>query len=321
MNIKYLFDQEINEKDKSALKLLTSKISSSSNIGIYFTKKTKYLSLTVYEQEILSNCKSVFYIHTNVILEVLDLSDIMSFLINQEYDRASNFEYYMFAKKKNSDVIKLTILKYVYFEFSITKFNQRNVNSTNSNFMKDTCEYKEKIIKVSSSYYIDIVNGRLITFNVQIKSGNYCDKIKESSTTINYCNYNYYHYNNQEYKADFDKMKIFESDKEHHDLIDLYNDYCDNRNQSNQSNHRSCNTKINSNQEINASVSKLLNQSFDKKTVIVLVKGTKIILNFSINDDFIQIFEWIKKKFGEGQVRFDIDLENDKEVIKYEISN
>lgn len=305
MNIKYLFDQEIKEEEKLVLKTQTCKISGHSNIGIYFTKKTDDLTLgNNYKEEILSNCKSIFHISTNEIYDVNELSIIISFLISQENDQVCNFEYYIFAIRENSDVVKLTILKYAYYKFMMTKFNQKSVG--NQFIVKNNLKHEKKIIKVSVSYFMDIVNNQLKTFNTQIKSGNYNDKI--NSLPVIDSGFTCYYYNNDEYKTDLNQMKIFESSKEHHNLIDLYNDYKSTKSETLVDN-RSLNT-------YNALPYITLDQIFDKIITICIGK-TEFNLNFGKEDDFNQIFDWIKKKFGEGEIKFDIDLKNNKEMIKY----
>lgn len=306
MNIKYLFDQEITEENKLALKTLTSSISENCNIGIYFTTKTEDLTLdNNYQHEILSNCKSIFYISTNEILEIIELSSIMSFLISQENDDACNFEYYIFATRENSDVVKLVILKYVYYKFNITKFNQgyeiNNGPYTNRiPYTKDTYNTKEKLLKLSVSYFMDIVNNNLKTFNVQIKLGIYNEKVTHVD------------YKNGEHKADLKQMRIFESDKEHHNLIDLYNCY---RDKLTKSNVKQVQMHLNT---FNSSTSTIMDQMFDK-TVTVYIDGAVMNLKFSGEDNFSKIFSWIKKRFGEGEISFDIDLKNNKETIKYSV--
>lgn len=266
MNIKYLFDQEITEENKLALKTLTSSISENCNIGIYFTTKTEDLTLdNNYQHEILSNCKSIFYISTNEILEVTELSSIISFLISQEIDDACNFEYYVFATRENSDVIKLAVLKYVHYEFDVTKFNKACSDNGTTNqgykmynfYTKETCDTKEKLLKLSVSYFMDIVTSRLKTFNVQIKSGNYDEKITHSNFEPNSSAKTHSYYSNKEYKADLKQMKIFESNKEHHNLIDLYHTYCNGLTDYKTNNIK---TLINTNNSTSTTIFKIFNK-------------------------------------------------------------
>lgn len=302
MTIKYLFDRFITEEEKIVFKRMTCQIPGSTQSGIYFTKKQKDLKPTdFYCDEIFSNCNSIFFISTNELSEIKDLSMILGFLIHQSNVGTDKSEYHVFATRENNDVLKLAIVKYVYYSFDKKSYGyKQNGNYTpQPSQTTETIKTSLKFVRVSVSYFVEIIDKQIKIFNVQLKSGCYDTNIEFYTQKPN----SYETVQNKiDFKEPINNMNIFKGDQEYYNLMDLYTDFCD---------------EYNTKSKVDTSEFSIPFNLVDKKKIVISTKSGQFAINFSNCNNFIDMINWIKNKFGDGELCFDVDLKNNEETIKY----
>jgi len=342
MNIKYLFDNQITEKEKNTLKAMTCNIRVLSNlsicskprvlsnhticsklkvpfangpdksgdfgeqqIGIYFAKNLDLKPSDAICDEIFSNCNSTFFISTDGIMEINDLSMILGFLINQTNKKYHSFEYYLFATKEN-DMTHINIVKYTLELFGTKRYGKVQGYSKYLNILNGT----SSVTKYCTTYFIDMINDDIKTFKIQTKF--------VAASNIKRINYvlNLQQNANNKHLLDVSaipiceigaqKAKIFHHDELYYNLIDLFVDYC---------------SKIRSEDEEQKSINLTNFESpdfiFDKTEITIVIKNNQFKINFVNADNLTNILNYIQNRFGKGDISFEVDLASNKEIIKY----
>lgn len=75
--------------------------------------------------------------------------------------------------------------------------------------------------------------------------------------------------------------------------------------------------EITSDKKLESNNFETLDLTCDKTQIMVLTKNNKLKINFTNLNSFADILNYVQKRFGQGELNFEVDLKSNEEIITY----